>query len=71
MVDSEALRESSPVATVSPLTTLRAATPVMLERKTGWLVVTRLDDGQGSLTSSDRRGKDVDVGPSRPTEITT
>src|SRR5438105_3638205 len=36
---------TSPVATVSPLTTLRAAARVMLEEETRWLVVTRLDKG--------------------------
>lgn len=44
---------TSPVATVSPLTTLRAATRVMLDRKTRWLVVTRLDKVEGILTASD------------------
>ena len=44
---------TSPVATVSPLTTLRAAARVMLEKKTRWLVVTRLDKVEGIITASD------------------
>lgn len=44
---------TSPVATVSPATTLRAAARVMLDRKTRWLVVTRLDKVEGILTASD------------------
>jgi len=44
---------TSPVATVSPLTTLRAAARVMLERKTRWVVVTRLDNVEGIITASD------------------
>jgi CBS domain-containing protein len=44
---------TSPVATVSPLTTLRAAARVMLDRNTRWLVVTRLDNVEGILTASD------------------
>src|SRR5437870_4895030 len=44
---------TTPVATVSPLTTLRAAARVMLDKKTRWLVVTRLDKGEGSITASD------------------
>jgi len=44
---------SSPVFTVSPLTTLRAAARVMIEKKTRWLVVTRLDNVQGIITASD------------------
>ena len=43
----------SPVVTVSPLTTLRAAARAMLERKTRWLVVTRLDNVEGVITASD------------------
>ncbi len=43
----------SPVATVSPLTTLRAAARVMLEKETRWLVVTRLDNVEGIITASD------------------
>jgi len=43
----------SPVATVSPLTTLRAAARAMLEKKTRWLVVTRLDNVEGVITASD------------------
>jgi CBS domain-containing protein len=44
---------TSPVATVSPLTTLRAAARAMLEKKTRWLVVTRLDKVEGVITASD------------------
>jgi len=44
---------TSPVATVSPLTTLRAAARVMLEKKTRWVVVTRLDNVEGIITASD------------------
>ena len=44
---------TSPVATVSPLTTLRAAARVMLERNTRWVVVTRLDNVEGIITASD------------------
>lgn len=44
---------TSPVATVSPLTTLRAAARVMLDRKTRWLVVTRLENVEGIITASD------------------
>ncbi len=44
---------TSPVFTVSPLTTLRAAARVMLEKKTRWLVVTRLENVQGIITASD------------------
>ncbi|HYU07130.1 MAG TPA: CBS domain-containing protein [Thermoplasmata archaeon] len=44
---------TSPVATVSPLTTLRAAARVMLEKKTRWVVVTRLDNVEGIVTASD------------------
>ena len=44
---------TSPVATVSPLTTLRAAARVMLDKKTRWLVVTRLDKVEGIITASD------------------
>ena len=44
---------TSPVSTVSPLTTLRAAARVMIDRKTRWLVVTRLDNVEGVVTASD------------------
>ncbi len=44
---------TSPVATVSPLTTLRAAARVMLDKETRWLVVTRLDNVEGIITASD------------------
>jgi len=44
---------TSPVVTVSPLTTLRAAARVMLDRNTRWLVVTRLDKVEGIITASD------------------
>ena len=44
---------TSPVATVSPLTTLRAAARVMLEQKTRWIVVTRLENVEGIVTASD------------------
>lgn len=44
---------TSPVVTVSPLTTLRAAARVMLDRKTRLLVVTRLDKVEGIITASD------------------
>ena len=44
---------TSPVATVSPLTTLRAAARVMLEMNTRWVVVTRLDNVEGIITASD------------------
>lgn len=44
---------TSPVHTVSPLTTLRAAARVMLEKRTRWLVVTRLENVQGIITASD------------------
>ena len=44
---------TSPVATVSPLTTLRAAARVMIEKKTRWVVVTRLDNVEGIVTASD------------------
>src|SRR5205823_10524651 len=44
---------TSPVATVSPLTTLRAGARVMLDKKTRWLVVTRLDKVEGIITASD------------------
>jgi len=44
---------TSPVFTVSPLTTLRAAARVMLEKKTRLLVVTRLENVQGIITASD------------------
>lgn len=42
-----------PVATVSPMTTLRAAAREMLDKNTRWLVVTRLDKVEGILTASD------------------
>ena len=44
---------TSPVATVSPLTTLRAAARVMPEQNTRWVVVTRLDNVEGIITASD------------------
>jgi CBS domain-containing protein len=44
---------TSPVVTVSPLTTLRAAARLMLDKKTRWLVVTRLEDVEGIVTASD------------------
>lgn len=44
---------TAPVVTVSPLTTLRAAARVMLEKKTRWIVVTRLDNVEGIVTASD------------------
>jgi CBS domain-containing protein len=44
---------TSPVATVSPLSTLRAAARVMLDKKTRWIVVTRLDNVEGIITASD------------------
>lgn len=44
---------TTPVFTVSPLTTLRAAARLMIEKETGWLVVTRLDKVQGIITASD------------------
>ena len=44
---------TSPVATVSPLTTLRAAARVMLDKKTRWIVVTHLDNVEGIITASD------------------
>ena len=44
---------TSPVATVSPLTTLRAAARVMLDKNTRWIVVTRLDNVEGIITASD------------------
>ncbi|TMA04025.1 MAG: CBS domain-containing protein [Methanobacteriota archaeon] len=44
---------TSPVATVSPLTTLRAAARVMLDKKTRWVVVTHLDNVEGIITASD------------------
>jgi CBS domain-containing protein len=42
-----------PVATVSPMTTLRAAARAMLDKNTRWLVVTRLDKVEGILTATD------------------
>jgi len=44
---------TAPVVTVSPLTTLRAAARVMLEKKTRWIIVTRLDNVEGIVTASD------------------
>src|SRR3989454_2103225 len=44
---------TSPVATVSPLTTLRAAARVMLDKKTRWIVVTHLDNVEGIIPASD------------------
>ena len=44
---------TSPVGTVSPLTTLRAAARVMLDKNVRWLVVTRLDKVEGIITASD------------------
>jgi len=44
---------TSPVGTVSPLTTLRAAARVMLDKNTRVLVVTRLDKVEGIITASD------------------
>src|SRR2546429_181727 len=44
---------TSPVATVSPLTTLRAAARVMLDKKTRWIVVTHLDNVEGIIRPSD------------------
>jgi CBS domain-containing protein len=44
---------TSPVVAVSPLTTLRAAARLMLDKKTRWLVVTRLDKVEGIITASD------------------
>src|SRR2546429_7703450 len=44
---------TSPVATVSPLTTLRAAARVMLDKKTRSLVVTRADKAEGIATASE------------------
>ncbi len=44
---------TSPVVTVSPLTTLRAAARLMLDKKTRWLVVTRLEEVEGIVTASD------------------
>ena len=44
---------TSPVVTVSPLSTLRAAARLMLEKETRWLVVTRLDEVEGIITASD------------------
>lgn len=44
---------SSPVVTVSPMATLRAAARLMLDRETRWIVVTRLDEVEGVLTASD------------------
>src|SRR5207244_8202257 len=44
---------TSPVATVSPLTTLRAAARVMLDKKTRWLVVTRVYVVEGGIASSE------------------
>jgi CBS domain-containing protein len=44
---------TSPAVTVSPLTTLRAAARIMLQKKTRWLVVTRLDKCEGIITATD------------------
>src|SRR5438067_11273813 len=44
---------TSPAATVSPLTTLRAAARVMLDKKTRWLVVTPLDKPEGISPGGD------------------
>lgn len=44
---------SSPVVTVSPMATLRAAARLMLDQETRWIVVTRLDEVEGVLTASD------------------
>ena len=44
---------TSPAVTVSPLSTLRAAARLMLEKETRWLVVTRLDEVEGIITASD------------------
>lgn len=44
---------AAPVVTVSPLTTVRAAARLMIERKIRWLVVTRLDEVEGVMTASD------------------
>lgn len=44
---------TSPAITVSPLSTLRAAARLMLEKETRWLVVTRLDEVEGIITASD------------------
>jgi CBS domain-containing protein len=44
---------TTPAITVSPLTTLRAAARVMLQKKTRWLVVTRLEQCEGIITATD------------------
>ncbi|HKZ89351.1 MAG TPA: CBS domain-containing protein [Thermoplasmata archaeon] len=44
---------TAPAVTVSPLSTLRAAARLMLEKDTRWLVVTRLDEVEGFMTASD------------------
>jgi CBS domain-containing protein len=44
---------NAPVATVSPMATLRAAAREMLDKNTRWLVVTRLDKVEGILTATD------------------
>lgn len=44
---------TSPIVTVSPLTTLRAAARLMLHRNTRWLVVTRLEKCEGIITATD------------------
>lgn len=44
---------SSPVVTVSPLATLRAAARLMVDRNVRRLVVTRLDDVEGIITARD------------------
>ncbi len=44
---------SSPVVTVSPLATLRAAARIMLDHNVRRLVVTRLDEVEGIITARD------------------
>ena len=44
---------TSPIVTVSPLATLRAAARLMIQRNTRWLVVTRLDRCEGIITGTD------------------
>ncbi len=44
---------SSPVVTVSPLATLRAAARIMLDNNVRRLVVTRLDEVEGIITARD------------------
>src|SRR3989449_5534914 len=43
---------TSPVATLSPLATLRAAARGVLDQKTRWIAVTHLDNLEGILTPS-------------------